>query len=418
MPNKRAATSILELLTHPNPAVSHETTRNKTNTRGNYWYWPKQLKRWEEFDNFKILEASFAGHLLQEAHREGRELPSYPTIYPDIDCVIRDEGDTKDLIDKWNKAIVMAALEPIRHDFHPAIWHRGDPPPTQEDFELQQPVEKIRTQPPRKSSNQARNPKKQSARRLEPDSGSIPWDSPLSGPDSASISFRQERFPKEYKPANKWRSDLMVELELINEFGEWERGKINHNYAMPVRQAYSYCIQHMCRYGCILTCQEAFIFRVRPRDTEPVNGLQDSKLLRKRLIHDGLMEYISIPWANRLEGDVRSHQTWTVNLALWYLHILAGNNYEADWRYNHLKDEKLTVPPTISQRQSGPIPVVAGESKDRGKDEERETEESESSDSEDSESTVLLEISPTLKRKRELDMEEGYHLSFTKRQFT
>lgn len=62
----------------------------------------------------------------------------------------------------------------------------------------------------------------------------------------------------------------MAERNLIDESGEWrDESCLNDNFAWPVRQAYTYSIQHMCRYGCILTCNEAFIFRVKPRDEEP-----------------------------------------------------------------------------------------------------------------------------------------------------
>lgn len=268
MSEKYAPTSILELLTYQNPIISHKTPRHKTNTRGNTWHHPAQLKEWKEFDDFKILEASFAGRLLSEARREGRELPPYPTIYPQIDCVIRNESDTEMLIHKWNKAVVTAALDPIQHQFHPVIWRQGDPPSTGEKLELPPESEIKRAQPLRKRANRSRKAKAQLIRRLKPDPGSISYESMLADKDSTAITFRQERFPKEYKPATKWTSESIVKRELLDASGKWRSGKIYDNYAMPIRQAYSYCIQHMCRYGCILTCQEAFIFRVKPRDAQ------------------------------------------------------------------------------------------------------------------------------------------------------
>ncbi|KAH7133999.1 hypothetical protein EDB81DRAFT_802894 [Dactylonectria macrodidyma] len=420
MPNDPPATSILELLTHPNPTVSHLTPTNKTNTRGKNWHTPRRLKRWDDFDNFNILEASFGGHLLQEARRRGRDFPPYPHTHPEYDCVIRDEDDTRDLLHKWNRTIVNAALDAIQYELHPAIWCKGkaDPPSTKETSEPPPEPEKKRELPPRKCSAEAKTPKGRSLARLKPDSGSS-WSNP-SLPESDAR--RRERFPKEYKPARKWESKWMVERELINDAGEWEKGKSNHNVAMPIRQAYTYCVKHMCRYGCILTCQEAFIFRVKPLDKEPVGGSQDPRVLKRQLTRNGLMEYISIPWDNHSQGEVDGHDTWTVNLALWFVHVLAGNNYEAGWQYGRLEDEKLAASNVSAPRKRNDerIAVFAKGIRDEDEDEDEDGDESDgSSDSGESDVTVPFEISPLMKRKRKVESEdvEGYNLSFTKRQF-
>ena len=50
------------------------------------------------------------------------------------------------------------------------------------------------------------------------------------------------------------------------------------------------------------------------------------------------MEYMSVPWK---ESD--KHNSLTFNLALWFVHILAGNRYEVDWDYSPLKSEELAT---------------------------------------------------------------------------
>lgn len=57
------------------------------------------------------------------------------------------------------------------------------------------------------------------------------------------------------------------------------------------------------------------------------------------------MEFVSIPWGNGCDDNHESYRKWTVNLALWFTHILAGNNYRIDWGYPHLRDEKIVDPP-------------------------------------------------------------------------
>lgn len=134
------------------------------------------------------------------------------------------------------------------------------------------------------------------------------------------------------------------------------------------------------------------------------------------------MEYTSIPWDNYRKGDVQSHNSWTVNLALWFVHVLAGNNYEVGWGYGRLADENLAAP-TLAEGQGEPASAHHIETGDTNKRAEEENEDSESgdsngsSDSDDSERTVPFEVNPTIKRKRGSDAEEGYYLSFSKRQF-
>lgn len=63
------------------------------------------------------------------------------------------------------------------------------------------------------------------------------------------------------------------------------------------------------------------------------------------------MEFVSIPWGNGCDEDHENYRAWTVNLALWFTHILAGNNYRIDWGYPHLRDEKIVEPPQQPARK-------------------------------------------------------------------
>ena len=53
------------------------------------------------------------------------------------------------------------------------------------------------------------------------------------------------------------------------------------------------------------------------------------------------MEYVSIPWANHNDGNPNDYADLTVNLALWFVHILAGNAHAVNWSYPDLKKEAL-----------------------------------------------------------------------------
>ncbi|KAF4339926.1 hypothetical protein FBEOM_6150 [Fusarium beomiforme] len=413
------ATSILELLTHPNPSLSHRIPKSKTNTRGALWYWPRQIKKLEEFEDVNILKTIFGGLLLQEARRRDRIFDPYPRLHPQVDCIISSEDDTKELINKWNKSIVTAALDPIQDIFHPVIWSKGDPPSVKEALPSPpQDHEKQRHQPYRQSSSKARRPRIQSLSRLQPDSGSIASTPLSSKAGGAVISNRQERFPKEYKPSTKWKSERIFQGGLLDDSGSFMRGKTSDNYAWPIRQAYTYCIQNMCRYGCILTCEEAFIFRIMPREDKSVKSSQDVTLLRNELINNGLMEYVSIPWKNHSRGQTRLLNVWTVNLALWFVHILAGNNFEVEWNYVGLTAETLTASQSADSQNQSKLDSPTDEQFDENEQLEVE-DDNRSATSEESEVAELLNSS-TAKRKRDSDDDsdvEGIHLSFSKRQF-
>lgn len=60
------------------------------------------------------------------------------------------------------------------------------------------------------------------------------------------------------------------------------------------------------------------------------------------------MQFVHIPWTSYW-GDVSEahlnlhRRDWTINLAFWYLHILAGNDYRLAWTYTKLEEEALAA---------------------------------------------------------------------------
>ena len=103
---------------------------------------------------------------------------------------------------------------------------------------------------------------------------------------------------------------------------EQEEGHDQHSphSHWPVRQLLYYCLCSYSRYGYIITDRELVAFRVGPRKAyqyaeEPI------RRLKNRLSQDAIMEYRRIPW-----DDYGPYREFTVNLALWVLHILAANN--------------------------------------------------------------------------------------------
>ncbi|KAI9148964.1 putative endo-beta-1,4-glucanase D [Paramyrothecium foliicola] len=340
MSDKQRATSILEFLTTKNPDVVHLQPKSKTNTHDTRYYFPKQLKKWDNF-KFEIFKEIEDGKLFQAARKEGMKLPHYPTISQRNDATVKNEANTRKLIEKWSETMVTAALDCIQDDFNPAVWMLGQ---NKQHIEFTQPVEEgiKRIMPPRQSAVRGRSKNKTSRRKLYPDSGAVSaGPSPCATGREGETQFN-ERFPKEYKVGTKWFSDEFFTKGMVDEHGNWTPGSRGTNYAMPIGQAYSYCLNRLCRYGCILTCYEAFIFGVTPQD----KATKD-ETLEKGLMKSGLMEYVSIPWSNHCEGSLDEHASWTVNLALWFMHILIGKRYEVSWEYRDLKDEELATRVTV-----------------------------------------------------------------------
>lgn len=145
----------------------------------------------------------------------------------------------------------------------------------------------------------------------------------------------------------------------------------------------------------------------------------------QELIDDGLMEYISVPWSSAWDSEALPNEhTWTINLALWFVHILAGNHFEAAREYSSLNSETLInnapiLPAPYPQERIGAstsniMPVLEDAAAQVQGGEE---------DSDSSTDTIPVESSPFL-RKRKIELlardeeeDEGPYLSFSKRPF-
>ncbi|KAI5920914.1 hypothetical protein F4810DRAFT_713110 [Camillea tinctor] len=331
---RRNAQSVIEFLTAKNPRIIPEKGGNRKNTSRHDWHYPTELREWEEFD-YETLEVIFGGELLKEAHEKRDFLPHYPHLDREIDITVGShEPSTITLYDKWNHTIVLASLRVIQDKFHPCLWRKklgaknskDDQGPAEGNAEgsgkefQDKDTSKRRSRTKHLQKNKPLGQKRKRPR--QPDGGSVSVYE--TGAETAT-----ERFPKEYKPAYKWNSQRLRDGLLTDKItGEWLRGMAQKNENAPLRQAYTYCVDYQCRYGCILTTEEAFIFRIKPRgredtgiapDQEISTGGEPSRLLNK-VKKDGLMQYASIPWANGCDEDHEHYRKWTVNLALWFVH--------------------------------------------------------------------------------------------------
>lgn len=230
MDSTRRAKSILQFLTAENCSVFAEEPNSKSNSRNPNWHSPKQINVWKEF-NFEALEGLYDGKLMEELRYEGRKLPEYPASSPQS-RVDRNEPHTSLILNQLSQNILDTCLVAVKDTLHPSLW-----------------VPEIG------KTNWKKPMTKPMKRNWVPDAGAI----------AACGTDKRERFPKDYKVAKKWKSEVLHQKPLIDNRGMWCPTKRKSNEAMPIRQAFTYCVTTGCRYGCILSTEEAFIFCIKPR---------------------------------------------------------------------------------------------------------------------------------------------------------
>ena len=252
--------SVFESLTAKNPDIQSKRPDNfNLTTNINYMY-PKELKLWDEF-NFQTLKEMYGGDLFNTALQKDSTLLSYHNLIADADCRERNEDTTRHILTKWNHAIVQAALIAVQNDFHACIWSS--------DAGGRKKLLNGRSTYVSSNSSPGQTPP------LQPTAGKGKIQPAKYRPDAGGTltcrthgfecpSSDIERLPKDYKVSMKWKSSQMID-RLIDGSGTWKSGKSTSRLAMPIRQIYTYCVTYKCRYGCILTTTEAFIFRIRPR---------------------------------------------------------------------------------------------------------------------------------------------------------
>jgi hypothetical protein len=326
--------SIFDYLTIQNPDIAG-LSAGRGNTSNQAFWRPKKLQEWTDF-NMKVIRELFGGELMREASKT-RPAFHVPRIN-EIQREVHDEATTWHLLEHWTVFTTMEALEAVRHTLHPATWKVS---------------ERKRAKPKGDKKRRSRvdtdhKTKRTDYAKLRVDVSTVPLCNVCRFSDRHQGA--EQRMPKEIKVYPKFLASRT--LENLQD-GFWDDENRNTDDEMPIRQAYTYCVTSGCRYGCILTAHEAFIFRISPLN--PSHGpFRDPKErfegeIKKAMRNNGLMEFKVIPWNSHMVGEPEKFQELTVNFALWVLHVLAGNAYRLDWSYQPLVKETLV---------QGPCPVV------------------------------------------------------------
>lgn len=102
-----------------------------------------------------------------------------------------------------------------------------------------------------------------------------------------------------------------------------------------IRQIYTYCITANARYGFLITDQELLAIRISWLEsagkTLPKTTREEEVKRRQR---KGNLEYKAIPWTNDGSDSSSSTHGLTINLALWWLHMMAAIGHEIE-DYDH-----------------------------------------------------------------------------------
>lgn len=366
------ATSIFEYLTHENPRLS-ELARSYTQSRNEEWYTPERVEKWKDFD-FSMIKKIFEGKLWAECRAPRSPAIVYPPGLLPEELLLGNEEKGKRILSAWTVRVVNNALDLVRKSLNPVIWVAGgskrfevhqasrvetdDPRPNLEEPEprrrrgttqdaavsyrlRENPRRTEKAQPNSmkrsRSTSAAPGPASKKVRSLVPDGEGIRIET--------SGSPSPDRLPSDIK--GKWESREVTRRNgrYLNRKGRWRNGMSIEDQARPLRQIYTYCVEANARYGFIITCGEVLLVRVSPlEESKPgADEFPPEELVQDSMIEHGRLEYKSIRWgAHRSsQQSLDDFHHLTVNLSLWTLFILAGNNSQIGWDYKPLEQECL-----------------------------------------------------------------------------
>ena len=300
--------SLLDYLRIPNPAVSVEACPNGPNTQISKAdsLAPRKISEWEDFE-YDAMDVFFGGGLRKVLEQEF-DMQDFSGI-PDFPfCKFFDENSLESLIIKWNQSIVSEALSKAQCSLN----------------QMHDPVYMVR-------GGQAKSPLP--SKKLKPDWGCVRLS------HSEPRTKQKNLLPGDTKVSAKWSSKFI-------KTGNIEKRQTSSDWIRPIVQIYTYCVLNNTRYGYIITDAELVAVRIRLRaqhNSQTSNnsmGLspEPTTSLKHRAAREGVLEYKAIPWANCRNEGQQNHKSLTVNLALWWLHLMAAGKTDISDDYGPLRD--------------------------------------------------------------------------------
>lgn len=355
-----AAMSLFEFLTtHRPPVRLAETSKSKTSnnkrskslTTNKGYHQPTRLQPWEDFD-LSTLRTMYDHILKHEPH-----LPDASQMRPSLDFALNEPG-VGDFIQESNRRIVETALKETKkllgwHEFVSMI--RGH---------SAEPVHRAGKQKP-----------------FRPDWAGVRVGDDFQPRDLANI------LPGDTKYSHCWTFNDLLGSEITDDVldsGKFERP----HWVKPLNQVFTYCVELKVRYGYVLSDRELLVVRIRPeqkgktaaktrtnvthseKDTpRRSTRLQmkpkpprepDPETIEEREIRKGILEFASI------KGGSQDGDGLTVDLALWWLHLLALKDNTVQRSYNALADEALSSIEERLEDDAGTARTENGDDSDAG----------------------------------------------------
>ncbi|KAL8830876.1 MAG: hypothetical protein Q9170_005534 [Blastenia crenularia] len=302
--------SLLDYLTSSDPTLDcHECSSGGTTQSAKFTYdSPEWLQQWTDFE-YDALLTMYGGSLKQilESRFDLKDFSHIPRI---PFRQIFDEGSLEAPLVKWNQSMVTEALAKAQAE--------------SEDDPLVQAIYMG-------TGGQASIPllprkvdKSKKSGKLIPD-----WAGELR---SAAYSDLPRNFlPGETKLSCKWDGSQLRP-------GRFEKLGNNKAWQGPVKQIYTYCVRAEARYGYLITDKELVALRNRPSVEHEVHRSENpAKDAAAHIRTNGVLEFKRILWADDENGRTSdSAQGLTINLGLWFLHMLVLK--EAELVANHEED--------------------------------------------------------------------------------
>ena len=353
--------SLLDYLRIKNPKLDASATRpgQNTSSKVNRFDEPKRIAEWNDFE-YDVLQSIYGGSLRRTLeHSFELNVPTVPRFPFRRLC---DEDSFESLVVIWNQSVVSNALSAAQG--HLRI----------------RKAQKIYMG----KGSLATWPGETNVRR-RPDWAAVNDASR----NARSKSESRNLLPGETKLSKKWSSLA------INQ-GDIEEADMKENWYQPLAQIFTYCVRNNARYGYIITDKELVVFRVGPihhsdetdwrlsydkraEYSDMELGTKGSKWKKVesvepnvRAMDSGFMEYKVIPWARPAKSSQSGSMKMTVNLALWWLHMLAMNENAIEAKYTALKDSEWNMLADVeTQTQSSSFTESQDDSQEKQASRER-----------------------------------------------
>jgi hypothetical protein len=271
-------------------------SKSRTNTTNQSWRRPSRIAKWEDFDCTSLMKC--CGGLFCEMLKHTIEPMKFPHLEKDIIRFADEAALEKHYISQWTHPIVTTALSHAQRQSNDG----GLRPPF---------VEMVAGG--NAQSISGHKPDWAGTRTMMPDN------------PNQIVNI----LPGDTKVSYKWKSTEIVPKEV-------NANDLVQNWFWPLRQIFTYCMNFKTRYGYIISDEEVVAFRVRV----PRERLEENKSKRRIVLSKdrGTIEYVPIYDSTQ---DPGGEKRLTMNLAIWWLHLLAANNRSIQTIYGPLKDEIL-----------------------------------------------------------------------------